>query len=61
MTAAGDELTAEEIVEEKEVQKKQLEEIQKLMEEKVCDLIWLSQTISRLLEWIFVDYSQNSN
>ena len=39
MTAAGDELTAEEIVEEKEVQKKQLEEIQKLMEEKVCALV----------------------
>ena len=33
--AGGDELTADEVVEEKNVQKKQLEEIQKLMEEKV--------------------------
>jgi len=49
--AGGDELTADEVVEEKNVQKKQLEEIQKLMEEKGMGEIDTTEQAKLYLDW----------
>jgi len=47
----GDVLTAEEIVEEKEIQKKQLEEISKLMEEKGMGEVDPTEQAKLYLDW----------